>query len=492
MFAPHQEIHNIEKIAYNLIADCLSLARSKQPKELNEPVEEESDELRVEVMCFLDKYQEELEWAELEDISDQTADAIMTFAVASDIYRLRHLIAELDRRIGYESFLRYMNTQPFYALNSNWQESGLLLPRVPCAKTVHDYEGELHERKTAEAWSDELNSCLQRYFYVTLDEIGDYTICNIYYDPFIGEPLDELTLACAPLIDGAIANILHYDIVTEVDEDSGHTFSFLDNFAVLNPDEVNRRVKRAYIFSCENHAHLLSMPEMLGTNALYELDEDDYNPLLSGLNKSQLPYKAQKSSLKLICAPTCWENNANFLNIYRPDGRFLGRQYKQTRFWMNEHPRIYENLKNIPKQILLLHMPRLGRVMFAICADYLNPNYRSLLAKTLKATFLLCPSFSTGSAAFEEALNAVSEFGCTVIWLNCCSARNGSAHTGAVSAPTVPVTQGRKYLNLKCDGECPDGCIFLATIPLNLAGETRFEDKAVDIWHKKIQEEKER
>ena len=109
--------------------------------------------------------------------------------------------------------------------------------------------------------------------------------------------------------------------------------------------------------------------------------------------------------------------------FYSKTGEMVGEQCKQNSFEFNDKGTHYEeDLRDIPKEILLIHVPGWGRISFLICVDFLVTDYRDLLVKELRSNLILCPSYSSRTAQFLNSAGSMREFGVKFIWLNSCSA----------------------------------------------------------------------
>lgn len=470
--------------AYNLLADCVDMA--ERHKERQKTLTEEQDAiLRKEIDTFLNQYNKVFKNISIEAMPQSVVDEISKYAGKLDIYRLRHLVGELDRRIWTNSGYSELSNETFSSLNSNVEKTGIvLLPKVEGLKTEHTFEnGDTRKRKTAEEWALDYNGSLNHFYYVRAVNLEGYELRNIYYDAFATDTLpEELVVAAAPLCGGE-EHAIGWEESEETSEE-GLEVRYLDRFYVKDPEKIGKAMERACDLAVDHGAHLLVGPEMLGTEDLYSLEKDRYNSFFYRWNMKQSPNMSRASSLKLICAPSNWANNSNVVHIYRPDGKILGKQFKQTPF-RTKTPAAEEKLIKPPREIFILHIPYIGRVMFPVCVDFLNPGYRELLVRELKASLLICPSYTSGLAEFENAIGSLAEYGCSLVWINCCTAWSGAGYAGAVSAPAVPVTHGRQRFELQCDKKCEAGCIFLAKIPMNLAGELPRLDRSVSAAQKR-------
>ena len=161
----------------------------------------------------------------------------------------------------------------------------------------------------------------------------------------------------------------------------------------------------------------------------------------------------------------------------------IGKQYKQFPFTYKGEKK--ECLKDIPREILLVHVRGIGKFAFPICFDLLNKEYRNLLINKLKTDFLMCPSYSSESLDFERVILEAVSAGSYVFWLNSCSAV-AKKDLGLIGSVLVPKEKSEDSVKKICPGDC-DGncgtCLFSITVPIKRIGRLGHVEGDIDIKH---------
>lgn len=141
---------------------------------------------------------------------------------ATNFYLLRILICELDARVslGWEQVAHEDWGAGFESLNENADSTGILiLPNVRGPQTTYmrykngrDEEAEPVPRKTADEWTDNLNSRLNHFFYVRRSDLRGYIVRNYIYKLPGGDLLPtELKIGASPFTNIPYQDILSYD-----------------------------------------------------------------------------------------------------------------------------------------------------------------------------------------------------------------------------------------------------------------------------------------
>ncbi len=426
----------------------------------------------------------------LRDISD-----IMDWLKVEDNYYLyRMMICRLDSLVDIDTLVHDYdvnnisseNTEHiFQGLNDNIAETGvIILPKVYAVKTEYvrrDKDGKDKSivRKDADYWMDDLNKHLNNLYYVKMEQLEGYKINNVIFSlPKEKINSNFINIGVTPICKVPMLSLIKInDNIINYDEQGNESRSFSIE-GIKEISTVENNYMQSYYLACDNDIDIFVAPEMLGTEKLTESDEYGFNDCYMGNAKS--PF--------LILAPTIWKDNSNVLNVFSKSGELLGKQYKQYPYeYKGTFGNCQENLVNTPREILLIHMPGVGRIAFSVCVDFLHPDYRRKLISVLKSTLLICPSYSMGSANFEKSIDSGTEFDVRCVWLNSCSAIEGLSeppdYIGVVSMPIVSETSPRTRIKPTCRGNCGKGCLFKIRMPLNCAGDSLHEDLNVDIGH---------
>jgi len=381
------------------------------------------------------------------------------------------LICGLDDVLYWDNILRspYLTVKlkkGFEALNDNVDRTGILvLPRVPSLNDPLDRAGtspDLSDKTWAHVWESGINEELTNTYYVEKDKLADnnksYTVIHkVVRDWVVGNPI---LIAASPIAKDA-----------RLIEPSCYEAEGQRRFSIKgleNSEFIRRRVQAAYRKASEEGADILVYPEMLGDQSMFDSTEgasDFFSQLEEEVGD------AGYSSPALVLPPTWWNSNRNQLHVMEGDGGYVCVQEKQNPFLYHcdktgkEH---LEDLRGTQPVIQVLHVPYVGRITFPICKDYLVPTYRGLLARTLRSTLMLCPSYSKGKFSFNISVPSELEYGCYSVWINTCSALPESdsppKFVGLVAAPNTGLVY---HFEPQCDGQCGSAdspCLFLVEI----------------------------
>lgn len=227
-------------------------------------------------------------------------------------------------------------------------------------------------------------------------------------------------------------------------------------------------------WATEKQADILVYPEMLGTRqivkeALKEIAEEE-------MRNKRPPF--------LVLLPTVWQtagagmqdqwqegNNSNVLYVAMTQDILDGISFKAAIAQQKQNPYLdsegeqkgrLEDIKS-DKVIHVLHLPGLGRVVFPICADLINEEYRNKLFQILGANLILCPSFSKGVDEFIQIAARGNEADCRVIWCNSCAVQHLYRYDS---------TRQFEVGDICCAGisginrECKKYCLFYIDVPM--------------------------
>lgn len=411
-----------------------------------------------------------------------------------DYYSLRTLLCTIDSfpGTGLDHEVNKQRETMFSSLNGNAEETGILiLPKVKKPATTYlkknSADGSEKEvaRKNAFEWSDNLNERLNYVYYMCADQLNGYHVANYVYNFTFGDSkVNELRIGVAPLINTKLYDTLDYDDTICATNEAGLDCRYFNVNGVKVTPQITHQVEMSFHLACEHNVDILMFPEMLGVEELYDLDSTGFNPYLrrlSNLEQGTVPH--------LILMPSLWRNNQNQVLVLLDSGRKLCTQHKQYKYlFPGALGNATENLKNIPKEINLIHVPGWGRIAILICIDFLHAEYRQWLVRTMKADILLCPSYSPGEYNFLQCLDADADFGVHTVWLNSCSAlhnaKTGAPElVGAVSTPSVSSQSRITRLIPTCGGDCAKGCLFVISLPLNCAGDSNYENRTAQVLH---------
>lgn len=379
------------------------------------------------------------------------------------------------------------HTEIFNALNDNYDETGirmmLRVKGIRVDKSQITGKEEPHYDRDAEYWTDDLNSHLHNTYYEDQQLFNGVTVDNILIKPNErNSRKNTFDIAFAPITNNAIDTLLDYDDNILRKDENGYDVRYFGNISVKNPSIIDNAFTGVLKELSSLSADVLASVEMLGTKSLHELDEKRNNSIYSDLffEDYDLP--------DLIVPPSYWHNRKNSLSVFSSDGHLLGTHEKFTRYrFLGKFGKCNEDIDIKNRKIRMWHIPGIGRIVFMICADFLDADFRRFVASVLKASVIICPAFSSGTREFELAINSLKEYGTICIWLNCCSAvaeqPEPPDYIGLVSTPIVREKGDTIRIKPQCSGKCKKGCFFLIRIPKNAVGRTLREDIQVTIEH---------
>ena len=394
-------------------------------------------------------------------------------------------IDKLKRDITSRYIIEYGNNPPIEGLNSNIKETKIIiLPkfRTPFQAThkqkqvIESESSAEHSKKENKRWNDEINNMLLNLFFVDVEKLNGFNIVNIFFEQDFSDK-SFFTVGFTPITNVPFQRLFSYDSIVRKHK-NGHRIKYLSNITLLNKEQIEERFLACYELACKNKIDLLFAPELLGTDSLTNVDKYGRNPLLKG--KKEYSYFTPLVTL----TPTYWNNCTNSLSIYTKNGKRVSIQYKQNSY---VHAGKTEDLSNTKKEIVVAHINGWGRLVFPICADLLNENYRNILVTELNATMVICPSFSPGTREFEKISSLCSAHDFYCIWGNSCAATSSNPeppeYPAIVSLPIISSAPERTRLHTKCDQNCEKPCLFRIKIPLQLKGDSLHEDKNAEYDH---------
>ena len=394
------------------------------------------------------------------------------------------LLIDTDAIILEYDFNKYddkIASKSFESLNSNHVDTGIaIIPRVSAPKdTLAIQKGGVttdKEFKNSFYWYDNLNEHFRNIICLSKEMLNGYKINNVIIDFFKNRERDEIIIGVTPLCNDSLDEIM--DVHKYMDEESGIQHFTVNGYH--NPDDLTEKFLQVLSLSKENNVDILIGPEMLGTTDLCIADEIGFNRKFQD-ERGRPPH--------IIATPSLWMDGQNRIAVYSKTGELVGEQYKQNSFELNEKGvRYSEDLRDIPKEILLIHVPGWGRISFLICVDLLVADYRDLLVKQLKSNLILCPSYSKGTAQFMNSAGSMREFGVKFVWLNSCSAlKEFATPSTPIGTVAVPVTSPEdstaslKPICPECGQECRQPCLF--TIAIQLRSKNDKPCNNVEIRH---------
>ena len=359
----------------------------------------------------------------------------------------------------------------FEALNTNLEETGLMI--LPSFRVISKNDDEKQEGKEIGRMSG-LNDALHHFSYIKKDELlPGYRIKNVIIDP--GRRFEQIQVGFTPTTNKGKEEVFEVGKDNDLPDDSGHKFKYLGEITLRDKEGATKNYVDCLRRSREENFGVLLGTEMFGTEELCETRASGMNPLYANDENRPLPF--------LIVTPSLWKNKSNAVSVFTAGGELIGKQYKQFPFTYKGEKK--ECLKDIPREILLVHVRGIGKFAFPICFDLLNKEYRNLLINKLKTDFLMCPSYSSESLDFERVILEAVSAGSYVFWLNSCSAV-AKKDLGLIGSVLVPKEKSEDSVKKICPGDC-DGncgtCLFSITVPIKRIGRLGHVEGDIDIKH---------
>lgn len=427
---------------------------------------------RQEVNALLEKYPqlENLPTVCMYGIEKAVADAVMVWAEEQEFFSLLTLIQRLDRMIPWEDQLKLIDTlhnsgRGFSALNSNSKETGIVLyPRVPSFQdnSTPFVEEAVPVRKWQSFFTSGINQELKNV-YCVLEEslkLGDVACKVIHHIGRLTIPAGRtLRIGLLPLLRDADLKV---DLYTRAaGKETQNLFSLA---GIKNWERVKARIRAGWLEACRKGMDIVIIPECLGDAELFS-SNPEYSEFFDAL--AQEAEVDGYAAPQLTIGPSWWNESHNRLYVMDGSGNYVCTQEKWFPFEYSKNGQTYlENLQPDRPKISVLHIPRLGRVGLAVCADLLHREMTDLLIQTLHCNFVICPSFSPGKTLFSLICETGVSYGATVIWLNSCSAsRKPGDGVGVIASPVQNIS-----LCAKCEGRCGADdavCLFIADLDLN-------------------------
>ena len=139
----------------------------------------------------------------------------------------------------------------------------------------------------------------------------------------------------------------------------------------------------------------------------------------------------------------------NVLHILNNRGIEIGKYYKFNPFYKDDSAKkaekkgyvgvsICELLSDPGKEICFIDIPRIGRILPAVCKDAIESNYTIRFAKVFHPSMQIIPAWSTSVSSFDSGLCALAnQDHVTSVVCNCCNAVQFGEAKGAIEIGTA-------------------------------------------------------
>lgn len=480
-YSSFEDVHPYNYIA-QLIRQLQNIdERAYMDRQYRESIEI-TPELRAEVDSFLKDHPVFGDGRRMMNrgVPESDAQELMNSDHYQNFPALLEILLFIERQLSCDAiiqsvYIKSKKKEGFFSLNTNTEETGIAI--IPKVRTLNDdLDPEGREKKFAEQGESGINCELANLYYIVLEELEfQGKSCGMrHFFPRIDprswwENRKSLRIALAPL---AYGNYLKVHEYSRPDE-QGVVHNLFSVDGLKNEERLRCIIKADYVLACQKHADILIFPEMLGSEYIVS------TTFRAELRQAAKDNGVSGSQPSLLLLPTVWSNGRNELYVSTP-ARLICRQNKQVPFsYCGKDGKSYrEDLISSVPEICIVHISELGRLAFPICRDYLTDSYLNLLVTKIRATLLLCPSYSYGKTRFDLEATLPIRFGGYSAIINSCAVRKSSEdYLGIVTGP-MPGDMHTVYLKPSCKEPCPaneNACFFLAEICVGDATTITYE-----------------
>lgn len=297
-------------------------------------------------------------------------------------------------------------------LNANDVETNIIL--------LPNFKADWQHNNMWKAFEYGINNYLKNIYVIDASDIkGDYEIknyvvkYNLFKDAYRRK---RLRIGLSPI---TCAAAITSDNIELYEKDNKGVFSVKD---INGSDEIDDNLISIIEKARMEKVDILVFPEMLGTQKTIDKFERFTMDMIDDAIDSNPP---------ITVLPSIWGERENKSLVYIGDCNEPVVQKKLYRF-------PYEDEKNgffledidlcSENTINVFHIDKIGRVVIAICKDFLLNNHIDFLIRKLRASLILTPSFSTGHYPFKMISYYGFPYDCSIAWINSCAALNLKAN----------------------------------------------------------------
>ncbi len=364
-------------------------------------------------------------------------------------------------------------------LNSNYEETGVWISPKFSACSLYEHnatqqkERRLFNRDSFVGLNGELKNCSFMRWNESLSVVN-----VIVSAEFLSEHRTQrLRVGFSPLSDNI--DLLDTDPIP-INRD-GIDYSGEQLTKIKSPDLIMERFRCSWQLACDNNADIFFAPEMLCTDNMFE-SEDKRNLFLQEMATERLLRGESIPTISIL--PSYWRQGTNSCQITYQAGQILGEQTKRFPY-VNRTDGTLEAIRfQKNNTIILVHIPGVHRIAVMICADFLTQQEEWLekyVCGQLQATLIIVPSYSAGEQDFINSLPIVKRYGASVIWGNCCGAKDkgGKQIGGCGMVGTDSIFRFGDVCTCQSSCQGTAGCVFIVDIPLKLIGDRESDNVLV-------------
>jgi len=348
-------------------------------------------------------------------------------------------------------------TSAFVCLNANFDSTEIMiLPKYKALYDPKDVEVELDDKE--KKWADDRQYLAYSYFYIIdstklrLSSGTQFNIVNHVINPELYKKniKDPFVIFISPLTCEKMLDLSFKQAETEYLV--GKEQNVFELNRLYNKESLHKKIEKVFLKSSEHRTDLLVFPEMLGDEV--STSEEFWKKLYD---------KAEgygNLGPQFISTPTWWHDNRNEGYVLDNGAKEIFHYQKQIPFSgsfdeSGTTEEYIENLKEIDRTIHVLHIAGIGRVIFVICRDLLQADFKDVLLRELRATFLIAPSCSSGTTQFKKVEYGGIPYGCYEIWVNTCSAlEEKNKGKRCIGLLTSPISGEQIEIEPNCKLEC--------------------------------------
>ncbi len=374
---------------------------------------------------ILDNLIEEGSFLTLSENFDWIIDYIEKLKLDNDYISLIKVLSKLDTLINGDNATYFDDDEKvvsFDPLNSSFLEEVIILPKLYNHTNWSTNIDEL---------SGTLNSLLTNILIVDTKRLNGYNLINHFVSSNYSNR--NFVVGGSPVTS---------EIIIEQQESSENNCkNVIFDIKYTNEQKFIEQVINMLKLADTKYVSCFAFPEMISTKPIN-------SKILSRINNLIF------TNIKLIILPTYYdsETKQNVGEIYFTETKsIIIRQFKSFSFITDLKQK---EMLNKNKQIHILHINGVGRVMFPICKDMLVEKYTQI-CRVIRANLVITRSFSINHSytCFERIIKAYTSFECNVFWINSCN----QSKTYSIYAHSKNV--GLEYNNsCFCDKVCEE-CI---------------------------------
>lgn len=316
-----------------------------------------------------------------------------------DYRRLIKTMQDLDNRIDYYDYGYYDDENDIFTpLNSRFLNKILVLPQMfRKTKWTHSNDD----------LSETVNKVLKYVFIVFVSDLGEYKLINHYVK--LDYCSENFIVAGSPVCNNTNLKVCDVRSAENVKMMKFRVSYENESKFVDNVTEIIRKAD-------EMEASLVAFPELISNYVLNKA-------IVEKIKNIKFKF------IKFIALPTFYDEK-NIKNVgevyFTEEKRVLFSQCKTFPFVKYSKTANGEDVKEMlcdNKEIHILHVKGVGRIIFPVCKDVLVDKYMSI-CKATKANLIVTRSYSPGEynyIYFLRIIRGYTSFECCGFWINSCN-----------------------------------------------------------------------